>query len=148
MRYNAVMAGALAFLPALAAAQTVQSGQWEIVTTVKEAAIAGAPPATIAAMKATPTKVTRCLTAAEANRGPQDIMKENKQCRFVRYSKKAGRLDAQMVCRQPDGTMTATSTGRFTATSFTTTAHMTRTGARPVTMTTLAEGRRLGACAK
>lgn len=148
MRIPIVLIAALAMLPSFAVAQTVQSGQWEIVTTIKDAVIPGAPPATVAAMKRQPNRVTRCLTAAEANRGPEDIMKQNKQCRFTRYSKKAGKMDSQMVCKQPDGTMTATSTGRFTATSFSTTAHVVRTGAQSVTMTTLAEGKRVGACGR
>ncbi len=146
MRHSLVLIAAL--LPAAASAQTVQSGQWEIVTTVKEAVIPGAPPGAIAAMKANPKKVSSCLTAAEANRGPEEIMKQNKQCRFTRYSKKAGKLDSQMVCRQADGTMTATSTGSYTPTSFSTTARMVRTGVQKVTITTLAQGKRVGACGK
>ena len=146
MRHSLFLLAAL--LPAGASAQMVQSGQWEIVTTVKDAVIPGAPPGAVAAMKGKPKKISSCLTAAEANRGPEEIMKQNKQCRFTRYSKKAGKLDSQMVCQQPDGTMTATSTGSFTPTSFTTTAHMVRTGAQKVTMTTLAQGKRVGACGK
>lgn len=148
MPYRAFLIAAVAMLPATASAQTVKSGQWQIVTTIREARIPGAPLAAIAAMKARPTRVSRCLTAAEANRGPEEIMKQNKQCRFTRYSRKAGKLDSQMVCKQPDGTMTATSAGSFTATGFSTTAHMTRTGVQTVTMTTVAEGKRIGPCAR
>jgi hypothetical protein len=136
----------LAASPALAAAQAVQPGQWDILTTVQSVDMPGAPPQMAAMMKGRPIRVSQCITAADAAKGPQQLMKSNKQCRFTRYSMTGGRLSSEMVCDQGGGTMTATSTGSFTPTSFTTTGRTVMTGAQKMTMTATTVGKRIGAC--
>lgn len=130
--------------PLPAFAQQVQPGQWEIVTTVRAADL----PAGAKAEIGQPRTVRSCLTASEAVKGPKEMLQGNKQCRMIRYAKKNGRLDSQMVCTQGAGTMTATVKGSFTATSFTNQAQMVMTGPQKMTMTVQTAGKRIGACAK
>ena len=140
----AVFFAALA-LPAAAFAQ-VTPGKWEIVTTVTSVDMPGAPPFVAAMMKGKPIKVSHCLTPEEAARGPQDMMKSRKECTFTRYSMAGGKLDSVMVCQQGGGTMTATSTGSFTPTSFTSSGRTVMTGSQPMTLTATAVGTRVGDC--
>ena len=124
----------------------MQPGQWEIVTTIKSVDMPGAPPQVVQAMKSRPTRISSCLSAEDAARGPQEMMKTNKQCRFTHYLKQAGKIDSQMVCSQSGGTMTATTTGTFSPTGFTSNARMVLTGAQKMTMTATTVGKRVGAC--
>lgn len=138
-----VLAAAGLGAPALA---QVTPGKWEIVTTVNSVDMPGAPPFVANMMKGKPIKVSHCLTPEEAARGPQDMMKARKECTFTRYSMAGGKLDSVMVCQQGGGTMTATSSGSFTPTSFTSSARTVMTGAQQMTMTATAVGTRVGDC--
>lgn len=135
----------LALLPAAAQAQ-VTPGQWEIVTTVDSMDMPGAPPGIAAMMKGRPIKVRHCLTADEAARGPQEMMKARKECTFSRYAMTGGKLDSVMTCQQGGSTMTATSSGSFTPTDFATTSRTVMTGSHAMTMTAKTIGRRVGDC--
>ena len=132
-------------LPAAAFAQ-VTPGKWEIVTTVNSVDMPGAPPFVANMMKGKPIKVSHCLTPEEAARGPQEMMKARKECRFTRYSMAGGKLDSVMVCEQGGGTMTATSSGSFTSTGFTATGRSVMTGGAAMTVTTVSTGKRVGDC--
>lgn len=145
MRYPLLFAS-LATIPALAAAQSVQPGKWEIVTTVESIDMPSAPPGIAAMMKGRPIKVSHCLTPEEAAKGPQEMMKSRKECQFTHYSMAGGKLSSEMVCKQGGGTITATTTGSFTATSFTTSGRSVMTGGQPMTMTATSVGHRLGDC--
>ncbi len=136
----------LAAVPALAAAQSVTPGKWEITTTVQSMEMPGAPPGIAAMMKGRPIRVTHCLTAEEAAKGPQEMMKSRKECQFTRYSMSGGKLSSEMVCRQGGGTMTATSTGSFSPTDFTTSGRSVMTGSQPMTLTATTVGHRIGDC--
>jgi hypothetical protein len=144
--HRIILFAALAATPALAAAQGVQPGQWEILTTVQSIDMPGAPPQVAAMMKGKPIRISQCITAADAAKGPQEMMKSNKQCRFTRYSMVGGKLSSEMVCNQGGGTMTATSSGTFTPTSFTTSGRSVMTGAQKMTLTATTVGKRIGAC--
>ena len=135
---------AAALLPAGASAQQVQPGQWEIVTTVRAADL----PNGVKADVGKSTTVRSCLTAAEAVKGPKEMLQGNKQCRMNRYVKKDGKLDSQMVCTQGPSTMTATTKGVFTSTSFSNQAQMVMTGPQKMTMNVTSVGKRIGACGK
>jgi hypothetical protein len=138
---------ALAVSPTFAAAQAVQPGQWEIVTTVQSVEMPGAPPQVAAMMKGRPIRISQCISPADAAKGPQEMMKSSKQCRFTRYSMAGGRLSSEMVCDQDGGgAITATSTGTFTPTAFTATGRTVMTGAQGMTMTATTIGKRIGAC--
>ncbi len=78
-------------LPATAFAQ-VTPGKWEIVTTVNSVDMPGAPPFVANMMKGKPIKVSHCLTPEEAAKGPQEMMKARKECRFTRYAMVGGKL--------------------------------------------------------
>ena len=136
----------LAAFPALAAAQSVQPGNWEIVTTVESIELPGAPAGIAAMMKGRPLKVSHCVTPEEAARGPQDMIKARKECQFARYSMTGGKLSSEMTCKQGGSSMTTTVDGSFTATSFTTSGRTVATGGRPMTMTATTVGHRIGDC--
>jgi hypothetical protein len=124
----------------------VQPGQWEIVTTVESVDMPGVPPSVAAMMKRKPVAIKHCLTPEEAGRGPQDMMKNDKSCRFTRYSMVGGTLASEMVCKQNGATITATSMGSFTPTGFNVRARTVMSGAQSMTMTATTMGRRIGAC--
>ncbi len=148
MRLRPLVLAVLGALPTLAAAQQVKSGEWEIVTSVRSAEIPSAPQQAASMMKGLPKRIRRCLTAEAAASGPAEMMRTNKACKLSRYSRKGGKLDSQIMCSQPGGgTMIATSTGTYTATSFTTTARLALT-APQMKVTTVAEGKRIGACSR
>ncbi len=142
---------ALLALPGIAHGQAsgVQPGQWEIAVTVQSIDMPGAPPGIAQMMAGKTTKVKHCITPEEASRGPQDMLKSNKSCSFTRYSMAGGKLSSQMVCKQSGGTMTATSTGSFTPTSFTANGRSVTTGGgMPMTVTATTVGKRIGDCRK
>ncbi len=132
-------------MPVAASAQ-VMPGKWEIVTTVQSVDMPGAPPFVATMMKGKPVKVSQCVTPEQAANGPQEMLKINKQCRFTRYSMAGGKLDSVVVCQQGGGTMTATSSGSFTATGFSTNGRTVMTGPHAMTLTATSVGRRIGEC--
>lgn len=141
-----MMLGALA-LPCAAEAQ-VAPGQWEIAMTIKSIEMPGAP-AGVAAMMAGKTRtIKQCITPEQAARGPQEMLKTSKTCAFTRYSMAGGKLSSEMVCKQNGMTMTATSTGNYTPTSFNAVGRSVSTGQMPMTVTSTAAGRRVGDCKK
>ena len=135
-------------LPLAAQAQGVgiQPGQWEVAVTVQSIDMPGAPAGIASLMQGRTTKVTHCLTAEEAARGPQEMLKTGKSCAFTRYSMAGGQLDSEMVCQQGGGEMTAVTTGSFTPDSFTAAGKAVSTGPMPMTMTSTSVGHRLGDC--
>lgn len=132
-------------VPGIASAQ-ITPGKWDIVTTMSSIDMPGAPPGIAAMMKGRPTKVSHCITPEEATRGPQEMLKARKECRFTRYTMAGGKFDSVMTCQQNGATMTAASTGSFTATGFTTTSRTVMTGAHAMTMTATSVGKRVGDC--
>ena len=142
---------ALLALPGIAHGQAmgVTPGQWEIAMTIHSVDMPGAPPGVAGMMTGRTTKVKHCITPEEASRGPQDMLKSSKSCTFTRYSMVGGKLNSQMVCKQGGGTMTATSTGSFTPTSFVANGRTVTTGGgMPMTMTATTIGKRVGDCRK
>ena len=131
---------------ALAQSIAVQPGEWDIAATVDSVDMPGAPPG-IAAMMVGKTKhITHCITPEEATRGPQDMMKSDKSCKFSRYDVNGGKLSSEMVCKQGGGTMTAVSTGTFTPTSFTSSGRLVQSGGMAMTVTSTSTGTLLGPC--
>lgn len=143
-----LLAAALLAMPGVVAAQAVQPGQWDIATTIDSIDMPGAPPQVAAMMRGRTTHIKHCISAEDAAKGPQELMKSNKSCRFTRYSMAGGKLDSEMTCTQGGGTMTAVSTGSFTPTSFATTGTVTMSGAQAMRMTASTAGKRIGACGK
>ena len=139
----------LAGLPALALAQSsgVTPGQWETAVTINTVEAPGAPPVLAKMMQGKTTRVKHCITAADAARGPQDMLKSSKTCTFTRYSMANGKLSSQITCANGGQTTVSTSTGSFTPTSFTSQGRSVTTGgSMPMTVTTTATGRLVGPC--
>ena len=131
---------------ALAQASGIQPGQWETTVTIDSMEMPGAPAGIAKMMVGKTTRVTHCMTAEEAARGPQEMLKSNKSCTFTRYSMAGGRIDSEMTCKQGAQTTIAVSTGSFTPTSFTAKGRMVSTGQMATTMTMTSVGRRVGDC--
>ena len=134
---------------ALAQAFAVQPGEWDIAATVNSVDMPGAPPGLTAAMIGKTKHISHCITPEEAARGPQDMMKSDKSCKFTRYSMVGGKLSSEMVCQQGGGTMTASSTGSFTSTTFTSSGRsVMKAGPSTMTLTATTVGKRVGECKK
>jgi hypothetical protein len=100
-------------------------------------------------MKGRPIKVSLCITPEQAKLGPRSLAKANKNCHYTRFDVRGSRIDSQMVCNQPGGgTMSATATGNFTATSFVASGRSVMTGRQKMTMSSHTEGHRVGDCRK
>lgn len=141
-----LMVAAVAVLPAMASAQSVTPGQWEIAVTTKSVVMPSMPAAAVQAMVGKTTRVQRCLTPADAKLGPQDLLKSAKSCAITKYSLVGGRLHAEMSCKQSGGTTQSISDGTFTPTSYNVTGKVMMTGAAAMTMTVQTVGKRVGAC--
>lgn len=144
---SSVFAAVAAFLSSNAMAQVVQPGQWEMVSTATSVDMPGAPPQIAQMMKGRPTRISWCITPEEAKLGPRSLTKENKNCRYTRFDVRGNHIDMQMICNQPrGGTMTVTSSGSFTPVSFVSNGRSVVTGRQRMTITSHAEGRRVGEC--
>jgi hypothetical protein len=127
-------------------AQIVMPGQWEMVSTATSVDMPGVPPQ-VAAMMKRPTKISYCITPEQAKLGPRGLMKANKSCRFARFDVRGSHIDMQMICSQPGGgTMTVTSSGSFTPTSFLSDGRSVVTGPHRMTIVSHGVGRRIGNC--
>lgn len=135
-------------LPSLAIAQAtaVQPGLWDMASTINTVDMPSAPPAAARMMQGRTTTFRHCITPEEASRGPQEMLKANKACTFTRFSLAGGRISSEMVCKQGGGTMTATTSGSYTPTSFSTTGKSVVTGPAAMTMTMTSTGHRVGDC--
>lgn len=138
----------LGTLPATATAQTVQPGMWETSITTDSVEMADAPPGMAQAMRGRTVKTKNCITPEQAARGPQDMLKADKSCKFARYTVAGGRLSSEMTCNSHGMKMTATSTGTFTPTSFAMKGRTVMTGDMAMTVSSTITGRRLGPCGK
>ncbi len=127
----------------------VMPGQWDIAVTTLSMEMPDMPPEVAASMAGKTVHVKHCITPEEASRGPQELLKQDKSCKFTNYSMVGGRLNSTTVCGQPGGgTMTATSSGTFTPTRFTTTGKSVMVGRMTMKITATTVGTRIGACTK
>ena len=127
--------------------QTIQPGEWQITVTVTAIDMPGAPAGVAQSLRGQPRTITNCITAEQAARGPQEMIKAAPNCTISNYSMAGGKFSAEMRCNQAGGTMTARTAGTFTPTSFTTTSNATMSGRMAMRMTSTSTGRRVGACA-
>ncbi|MES2059383.1 MAG: DUF3617 domain-containing protein [Pseudomonadota bacterium] len=135
-----------ALLISAAPGPQIQPGKWETRIEILDVKMPGGPPGVAAAMKGKPRVVTACVTPEQAAQGPRDAMKADPKCKFSRYSMANGRISSQLVCIRPRGTMTMTSQGSYTPTSYSTIGQGVMTGKAAMTITTRTNGRRLGPC--
>ena len=139
----AVAAGIAGYVGAQA---TIRPGLWQTTSTVVAVEMADAPPEVAAMMKGHPTSFTHCVTPEEAAKDPRALMQTDKSCKVQNYSMSGGKLAATMVCQQRGGTMTVTSAGSYTPTSYTATSHMVMTGSGAMKMTANVSSKLVGAC--
>lgn len=151
MRVLSAAAFALAITSTAAIANTpIQPGQWEVRSTVTAVDMPGAPPQMLQMMKK-PQTMRHCITAEQAARGPQELLRQSKgECKFTKYALAGGRMDAVMQCNSGKGnSMTATTRGSYTPTSYEMTSTMVMNGPQgKMTMSSKGTARRLGPCAK
>lgn len=146
---NRLLAAAplLLILPAATSSLPIQPGKWQSTVTILDMQSSRMPPGVGAAMRAHPTIVTACVTAAQAAEGPRAVLqKSNGKCRYTSFNATGGRLNAVMVCSFASGTMTMTSNGTYTATTMDLSGSSVTTGRMQMTTRTHTSGRRLGAC--
>lgn len=129
-----------------AQAGPIQPGLWEITSRVETISIPNAPPAVAQAMRGRPTSIRSCVTPDQAQQGPREMMKGDKSCTVTRYRMVGGAFDSEITCKRPTGTMTASSSGRYTPTSFTARSQTKATGQMAMAMTATLSGKRVGPC--
>jgi len=115
---------ALAAAPALPAAAwaagTVHAGGWTHVSKVETMVIPGVPNWLLGGAKKPKTRKT-CLSQAEAADDPQALFRSKKgACQTRRFTMAGGRIESLAICtdKRLDAPLTVTSTGRYTATSY------------------------------
>jgi Protein of unknown function (DUF3617) len=145
-RWKVASCIALAGLSTAAGAGIVQPGLWQTTSTVSAVDMPGAPPEVAAMMKGHPNVFTHCVTPDEAAKDPRALLASDKSCTFKNYSMAGGKLNATMVCQQHGGTMTVTSSGSYTPTSYAATSHMVMTGNGGMNMTASVSSKLIGAC--
>lgn len=138
-------------LPALllpaAADLPIQPGKWQSVVTILDMQSPNMPPGVGAAMRAHPTTVTACVTAAQAADGPRSVIANSHgKCHFTSFSTAGGRINSVMQCAFATGTMTVTSTGSYTPTMMDVTGSSVTTGRMIMRSKTHSVSRRVGAC--
>lgn len=147
---NARFVGVIALLGsatiALAEGATIQPGMWEMVSTNTIVDMPSAPPMVAKMLAGRSTTIRHCITEQEAAGGARDLIKARKSCTFDRYVLSGGKIDSAMTCSQDGSTMTATTTGTYTATTLNSTSRIVMKGPAPMTITTSPTGRRTGAC--
>lgn len=137
----------LLILPAATSSLPIQPGKWQSTVTILDMQSPNMPPGVGAAMRAHPTVVTGCVTAAQAADGPRSVLQgSNGKCRFTSFNATGGRLNSVMVCAFTSGTMTVTSNGSYTATTMDVSGSSVSTGRMQMTTRTHTSGRRVGAC--
>src|SRR5436190_210016 len=105
-------------LPAAGSSLPIQPGMWQSTVTITDMQGPHIPPASGAAMRAHPTTVTACVTAAQAADGPRAVLlNSHGKCHYTSFNASGGRFNAVMQCAFARSTMTVTSNGSYTATT-------------------------------
>jgi len=146
---NRVLAAAplLLALPAATSSLPIQPGKWQSTVTILDMQSPHMPPGAGAAMRAHPTTVTACITAAQAADGPRAVLQgSNGKCRYTSFNATGGRFNAVMVCTFASGGITATSNGTYTSTTMDVSGSSVMTGRMQTTSKTHTSARRVGPC--
>ena len=137
-----------------AASLGIRPGKWENRLEVLEMQVSteGLPPQLAEAMKRgmnrrpPPEVATTCLTPEQAAKGPSAAMLANAHCTFRKADYGGGRIDTDVTCQMPNGTLTSKGTGSYSPTSYTVEARGGMTGQMKLKMHTRTTGRWLGQC--
>lgn len=146
---NRLLAAAplLLILPAATSSLPIQPGKWQSTVTILDMQSPRMPPGVGAAMRAHPTTVTACVTAAQAADGPRAVLQgSHGKCRYTSFNAAGGRLSAVMVCNFGSGTMTVTSSGTYSATTMDVSGSSVTTGRMQMTSKSRTSSRRVGPC--
>lgn len=126
-----------------AASLGLQPGKWETKITVSEMVVNGtkqpAPP--------TGQPVLSCLTPEMAAKGPGEMLKKGgADCTSTNTSYSGGKINAEMTCKLPTGTMSSVTTGTYSPTTISTDVDATVTGRMSMKQKIHTEARRVGDC--
>jgi len=125
----------------------IQPGKWQSTVTILDMQSPHLPPGVAAGMRAHPTTVTACITAAQAADGPRAVLQgSNGKCRYTSFNATGGRFNSVMVCTFASGSITATSNGTYTPTTLDVSGSSVMTGRMQTTSKTHTSARRVGAC--
>jgi hypothetical protein len=134
-------------LPAAGSSLPIQPGMWQSTVTILDMQSPRLPAGVGAGMRAHPTTVTACVTAAQAADGPRAVLQgSNGKCHYTSFNASGGRLSAVMQCAFTRGTMTVTSNGSYTATTMDVNGSSSATGPMQMTSKTHTVARRIGGC--
>ncbi len=109
--------------PTSAAALDIKPGKWETTITTLDLKTTGLPkgmPANMMPPKPGPVKVTACVTAEDAKKGPGEMLKDSKlDCTIKSNTFAGGVVSSDATCKLPNGTMSMKMTGTYTPTEIT-----------------------------
>lgn len=132
----------------------LKAGAWQVTSTLEEMGIPGLSPEAQKEMKQIMgsrgnANYRFCLTPEQAKRpgGKFFNRQADKNCRYDHFKMGKGKIDAVMRCAAPEGAMTMTIAGDYSADSYSTQVSMAM-GAREgsMTMKMRSEAHRVGEC--
>lgn len=129
-----------------AAVPPITPGEWETTVTIDSMEMPGMPAAALQKMTGVAHTMTNCVTAEDAAKGPEALLKANGgKCKFTSYDMQGNQLNSVMQCDQAPGrSMTMTSKTTYSSTTYSSKSHMEMTGGMQSSSTVT--GKRLGAC--
>jgi hypothetical protein len=148
---RAVIAAVALVLCTGANAATIMPGQWQYTGRVISASIPGAPPSIVDTMKKRPQVTSVCVTPEQAAKGPREMFQQSKgRCNFSKFDMTGGRISLMMICKGQGGagTMTITSEGSYTPTSYAARSTLRSSGPQTMSMVVEGAGKRVGPCKK
>ena len=141
------VAPALLLLPAAGPSLPIQPGKWQSTVTILDMQSPNLPPRVGQSMRARPTTLTACVTAAQAADGPRAVLQgSNGKCHYTSFNATGGRFNSVMVCAFVSGTMTVSSTGSYTATTMDVSGSTVSTGRMQMRSKTHTSARRISGC--
>ena len=146
--FRLLLAASAAVLLAAFAGNALSPGKWASAGAVTSIDMPGMPPEALAMMKKRPINHSYCLTPEQAAKDPRQMFKgDNGECEYTKFSMADGKLNAVMQCKGPQGKMTMTMHGTYSASSYESTNVMVVEGPRGnMKMTSKISGKRTGAC--
>ena len=132
----------------------LKAGVWQVTSTLEEMGIPGLPPEAQSEMKKLMgsrgnSNYRFCLTPEQAKRpgGKFFNRQADKNCRYDHFTMGKGKIDAVMRCAAPEGAMTMTIAGNYSADSYSTQVSMERSASQgTMTMKMRSEAHRVGEC--
>lgn len=135
-------------------AAMVEPGLWQSKVTVQEMTIPGLPPQFAAKMKESMAEHQQqaskhCLTQKDARKPKEDFFAgQDKACTYQHFTMGAGRIDIQMVCKEPETVQSTSISGSYTPTSYSIDMASTGSGGaqQGMTMKMHVDAQRIGEC--